>query len=100
MKPMFIPLKAEYFAAFVDGTKTNEYRMYGDRYNERTCAIGREVVISRGYGKAHRRRGKIVGFKHALGCNMPEISAALENCYGTSDFPVAVITIKLESDNV
>jgi len=48
MKPLFIPLKGEYFDQFQAGTKDTEYRVYGPRWNERTCAVGREVVLSRG----------------------------------------------------
>ncbi len=62
MKPLFIPLKREYFNAFKDGIKQAEFRPYGPRWNERTCAIGRRVTLSLGYGKAHRISGTVVGF--------------------------------------
>ena len=32
MKPLFIPLKAEFFNAFERGEKTAEYRVYGPRW--------------------------------------------------------------------
>lgn len=63
MKPLFIPLKGKYFDAFADGSKDTEYRVYGKRWNERTCPVGREVVLSRGYGKAHRLNGRVVDFR-------------------------------------
>ena len=62
MKPLFIPLKSEFYDAFANGTKDTEYRVYGPRWNERTCPIGREVVLSRGYGKARRLHGTVASF--------------------------------------
>lgn len=35
MKPLFIPIKREFFEAFERGDKTHEYRLYGPRWNER-----------------------------------------------------------------
>jgi hypothetical protein len=61
-KPLFIPLKSQFFDAFESGEKSVEYRLYGARWNERTCRVGRNVVLSRGYGKARRLRGTVVGF--------------------------------------
>lgn len=46
MKPLFIPLKGEFYEAFADGSKTVEYRRYGPRWNERTCERGRPVVLT------------------------------------------------------
>lgn len=62
MKPLFIPLKTEYFEAFKAGTKTVEYRKFGDRWNDRTCQPGRSVILSKGYGKGNRMTGTIVSF--------------------------------------
>src|SRR5688572_15733164 len=60
--PLFVPLKAEYFNDFASGMKTTEYRLYGPRWNERTCRPGREVVLSLGYGKRNRLRGRVASF--------------------------------------
>jgi hypothetical protein len=62
MKPLFIPLLMRWFDAFKNGSKVTEYRTYGPRWNERTCIIGRAVVLSGGYGKKHRLRGEVVSF--------------------------------------
>jgi len=62
VKPLFIPLKKEYFEAFERGEKKVEYRAYGARWNENVCVIGRPVVLSCGYGKARRLKGKVVSF--------------------------------------
>lgn len=61
-RPLFIPLKAEYFEAFANGTKVYELRKYGKRWNEKVCTPGRGVVLSRGYGKERRLTGTITLF--------------------------------------
>lgn len=63
MKPLFIPLKSEYYEAFKADLKTEELRLYGPRWNHQTCLIGREVILSKGYGKQHRMKGRIWKFK-------------------------------------
>lgn len=64
MKPLFIPLKRKFFEAFERGEKTTEYRLRGPRWNADTCPLGREVILSLGYGKQRRLRGVIVGFHY------------------------------------
>lgn len=61
-KPLFVPLKAEYFNDFASGLKTVEYRLYGPRWNERVCRVGRPVVLSLGYGKRQRIAGTVTSF--------------------------------------
>lgn len=61
-RPLFIPLKTEYYEAFEQGTKTEEYRRPGGPWNERTCTPGRPVILSCGYGKARRIPGRIEAF--------------------------------------
>lgn len=85
-KPLFIPLKREFFAAFERGEKDTEYRIYGPRWNEVTCAIGREVVLSCGYGKHRRLRGRVVGFETSFAETKTE---AWKRCYGERD-PLAL----------
>lgn len=58
-KPLFIPLKAEFYDAFVRGEKSEELRKWGPRWNAKVCAVGRQVILSRGYGKQHRKSGVI-----------------------------------------
>jgi hypothetical protein len=62
VKPLFIPLKTKYFRAFQNGTKVIEFRPYGPRWNERTCPVGRPVVLSHGYGKRERLQGVVSVF--------------------------------------
>ena len=89
-KSLFIPLKTEYYEQFIDGTKTTEYRQHGPRWNAKTCAIGRRVVLSKGYGKAHRRTGVVTGFE-VQHMDSPSWIA----CYGKPG-EAACITIKLD----
>ena len=90
-RPLFVPLKTEFFAAFLDGSKTTEFRQYGPRWNENTCRPGRRVVLSRGYGKHHRLGGVVVGFEKKW-----TASAAWLNCYGAPGW-AACIEIELDS---
>lgn len=95
MKPLFIPLKTEYFRAFQSGTKEVEYRQYGSRWNERTCQVGRPVVLSHGYGKRERLQGVVSGF--SVDTNPTQI-AAWREVYGESTSTVAAcIGITLHS---
>lgn len=91
-RPLFLPLKREYFEAFKDGTKVEEFRVLGVRWNERTCRIGRPVVLSLGYGTKHRIRGVIAGFR---ACIRPTLTPAWEDCYPTKIALAACIHIHL-----
>ena len=94
MKPLFIPLMGEYYDRFAAGTKTEELRLYGPRWNEKTCTPGRPVVLSRGYGKRSRMQGVISGFKKRSGQTLDsEHSKAIKLIYGTLLVPIAVIQI-------
>jgi len=91
-KPLFIPLKAEYFDAFKAGTKDTEYRRRGSSWNAETCAMGRPVILSRGYGKKHRLKGVIVGFCYDT---CPSKMPAWVACYGHGAGDAACIKIKI-----
>jgi hypothetical protein len=93
VKPLFIPLKAEYFNAFADGSKSIEYRPYGARWNERTCPVGRPVVLSYGYGKARRLRGRVTGFARST---LATTTDAWRDCYGDRHCEAACIRIAVE----
>lgn len=91
-KPLFIPLKREYFESFRTGTKTEEYRPEGPRWNGRTCAVGRQVVLSLGYGKAHRLTGVITGYRTSV---EPTQTPAWRDCYGDRSGMAACISIQV-----
>lgn len=92
MKPLFIPLKSVYFNAFADGSKDTEYRPYGAHWNERTCYVGREAILSKGYGKAHRLRGTVEHFAKSEAVTRTTVWRSI---YGTKYQVAACIRIKL-----
>ena len=93
-RPLFIPLRAEHYDAYASGAKTTEYRRYGPGWNHNTCTIGRAVTLSRGYGKAHRLGGRIVGFDVVRGVDLNAATrAAVIGCYGTDEINLAAIRI-------
>ncbi len=90
-KPLFIPLKREWFEAFASGGKAEEFRPYNARWNEQSCRIGRAVVLSCGYGTQRRMRGVVTGFRVAG----PGAHPAIRSVYPTGD-RFAAIKIELE----
>lgn len=98
-RPLFIPLKREYFEAFERGEKTEEYRKHCGPWNAQTCQVGREVVLSLGYGKSRRLRGVVASFHIE---NSPERLPGWIECYGPPTqmgYPwnAAVIGVKLHN---
>ncbi len=93
-KPVFIPLKTEYYNKFLSGDKTEELRAYGPRWNEKTCAVGRAVTLSKGYGKHSRMSGVIWRFKKQHGALFgSEYKESILNVFGTLDINIACISI-------
>lgn len=84
---LFVPLKTEYFKAFQRGAKTVEYRRYGPRWNERTCAVGRHIRLSHGYSGA-RLAAVITGF-----CVI--YAAEIQSTIYPPDTPLATISLRL-----
>ena len=94
---LFVPLRREWFEAFEKGHKTFEYRPYGPRWNERTCAIGRRVTLSLGYGKQRRLRGTIVSFERSEDVTR---TTAWQSCYGGKGYThAAKIGVRLDGTN-
>ena len=62
MKPLFVPLKREYFDAFASGAKRTEYRLYGPRWHEGTVFPGRDVTLALGYTRK-RMSAKVAGLR-------------------------------------
>lgn len=99
MKPLFIPLKGVYFGAFLHGNKDTEYRLYGPRWSELTCPVGRAVVLSRGYGKSHRLSGTVAQFGRVWGDELPGLlRISLRAIFGTTAVWVACIRIQLQKE--
>lgn len=96
-KPLFVPLKTEYYRAFENGEKREELRAYGPRWNETVCTVGRAVTLSHGYGLKERMSGKIWKFKRQHGTTFGSTyQAAILKCFGTLDIWIACIGIELE----
>lgn len=92
-RPLFVPLKRAFFEAFARGEKTEEYRRHGARWNERTCRVGRAVVLSFGYGNAQRLQGVVTSF--SVDGNAHQRPGWRE-CYGTTrPSEAAVIGIRV-----
>jgi len=93
-KPLFVPLETEFFELFESGKKTEELRLYGPRWNEKTCAPGRAVTLSKGYGKQARLTGKIYKFKKQHGSLFGSTyREQIESVYGSLDVEIACISI-------
>lgn len=73
MKPLFVPFKKEWFKLFECHDKTTEYRVYGPRWNERTCTVGREVTLSCGYSGKRLHR-TVSRFEKLKASDAPQIA--------------------------
>ena len=93
-KPLFIPLKTEHFEKFERGEKHSEFRLYGVRWNEKTCYAGRLATLSKGYGPKHRLHKVVEGFTlHNARLLDDYHRAAILDCFGTLDKPVIEILL-------
>lgn len=90
-KPLFIPLKSEYYWAFVNRIKDIEYRRHNKTWRAKNCRVGRRVVLSCGYGKQNRVEGVIRSFNVVHGSQI----SGVEKVYGTTDIELAAIGIDL-----
>lgn len=93
--PLFVPLTGKWFDAFERGDKRVEYRAYGPRWNERTCAYFRPAVLSRGYGRQRRLEARVVGFE-TVG---PDADPAISEIYPGVEI-IAAITFELVADRI
>lgn len=97
-KPLFLPLKTEYYRQFQSGIKRCELRKYGKRFNEKSCFHGRHIILSKGYGKHERMTGIIVSFDKKHGSEADDASRkAILEVYGTLELEIACIGVKIMS---
>jgi len=93
-KPLFIPLKTEWYEAFESGSKSEELRRHGPRWNANTCRVGRKVTLSCGYGKHRRMSGQVASFTVRPARRLwADHRAAVLDTFGTLDIDIAVIGI-------
>ena len=98
-KPLFIPLKSEFYEQFKSGIKRIEYRLYGPRWNEKTCFLGRKVILSKGYGKKDRMTRIISEFRKRDARTLQGLNrCSVLVCYGTLDKPIAEIGMLTEEE--
>lgn len=93
-KPLFVPLATEHFNSFYDGSKDTEMRVYGKRWNEKTCRLGRLVTLSKGYGKWSRINARIVSFRKMEWETISENNRATLEACGIKNKPIAYIGIQ------
>jgi hypothetical protein len=85
--PLFIPLRTAFFDAFAAGRKS--VRRYGPRWNDRTCVVGRSVIVNKGYS-GPRLDGHVCDvFTRRTG------NAEWKSCNGDTAGPVACIVIAI-----
>lgn len=91
-KPLFIPLKTEFYDSFMSGEKCEEFRAYGPRWNEKVCRVGRPVLLSKGYGKHSRATSKVTSFEKRHGHDfISDDQGAILACFGSLNIEIAVI---------
>lgn len=76
-KPLFIPLRGEWYDKIESGEKAAEYRAYGPRWNEKTCRVGRRVTVSRGYGTKRRLQKAVASFSALNWADAPPEARAI-----------------------
>jgi hypothetical protein len=90
--PLFVLLRTAFFNAFAAGHKRVEFHPYGPRWNERTCAVGRRVVLRHGHS-GRRLHGHVSDLYVST---KPKRSAEWRVCYGdTGPLSVACIVIAI-----
>lgn len=89
---MFIPLRKKYFEQFAARKKTEEFRLYGKRWNERVCVPRRNVVLSCGYS-GRRLNGTITAFSVRRADEVPEMREIYPDI--ADDAMVACISIAI-----
>src|SRR4051812_15141940 len=75
-RPLFVPLKRQWFDAFQNGSKRVEWRAYGPRWNRRSAHRGRRVVLSLGYSGA-RLTGTVVRTRCVRADDAPAAARAI-----------------------
>lgn len=97
IKPLFIPLNTEYYRAFERGEKDCGIRLYGKRWNRKTCYEGRPVTLSMGYGKQNRLTGVVTKVTVSEGIFLSdELKVILDTLYGSYHQDFILIHIEVD----
>lgn len=97
---LFLPLKGKWYDQFASGQKREELRLYGPRWNEKTCHPGRNVLLSRGYGTKNRMWGNIWQFKKQHGSTFGRTyKNAILEIYGKLDVWIACFQIEIKQND-
>lgn len=96
-RPLFVPLRTEWFEAFRVGRKSVEWRVYGPRWNHRVVRPGRAVVLSHGYSGA-RLYGRVVHARRVAADRAP--NAARRIYPGVSYFCAIHVRLGVASDGI
>lgn len=95
-KPLFIPLNTKHYEAFEDGSKIYELRLHGKRWHRGTCWAGRDVTLSKGYGKKNRLHGKVgIVWITDTDCLNDDIQKDISEIYGEGNHEIICIEVKL-----
>lgn len=101
MKDLFLPLKAEHYDSFADGSKRHERRVQGRGWNPGTVVPGRGIILSRGYGKKNRMYGTIISRRVVPFADIAiEHHAALIACYGEEVRAKSILEIEIYIEGV
>jgi hypothetical protein len=75
-RPLFVPLRTEYFRAIEAGTKRIEWRAYGPRWNHEVVRRGRAITFSRGYS-GERLHGIVTSVRRVVAERAPAIATQI-----------------------
>jgi len=95
IRPLFIPLRRQWFDAFRDGSKRIEWRAYGPRWNRQTAFRGRHITLSLGYSGA-RLLGTILRTRRVARALAPLAAQAI---YPNARY-LCAIHVALDSDGI
>ncbi len=96
-KTIFIPLIAEYFFAFKNGTKTAEYRRPEGQFSPENCTVGKRVNLRRGYSTNDNLYGTVKSYRILKKSQfMGPLRKSMDKLYGKQDEDIAEIGIELD----
>lgn len=70
-RPLFVPLRREWFDSFRAGTKAEEVRRVSPQFNGRRVWPGRPVILSLGYSGRQRMHGIVGQVRETIACGSP-----------------------------